>query len=193
MATDSQDSAAATTAAHWDRTAGSTFPSGPTPRWDKFERALRWFSVVVVFGIVILALFGFAGLATSRADTAGGDMTVRVDYATVSRPGLATPLTITIESTTGRLPDELTVEIPRAYFSMFDENGLDPAPDAVTSDGETEIWSFEPGDVSTLSIDFDARLQPNMHYGRDGWVIVRDGETDTDPGVRVDFHTRVMP
>ena len=193
MATDTDDSAAATTAARRDRTGGSTFPSGPTPRWDKFERLLRLFSVVVVFGIVILALLGYAGLATSRADTTDGDLTVQVDYATVSRPGLATPLTITIDSTAGRLPDELTVEMPRAYLAMFDENGLDPSPDAVTSDGETEIWTFEPGDVSTLSIDFDARLQPNMHYGRDGWVIVRDGDADTDPGVRVDFHTRVMP
>jgi hypothetical protein len=193
MATDTDDSAAAGTAAHRDRTAGSTFPSGPTPRWDKFERLLRSFAVVVVFGIVIFSLLGFAGLTTSRADTTDGDMTVRVHYATVSRPGLATPLTITIESSAGRLPYELTVELPRAYLSMFDENGLDPTPDSISSDGETEIWTFQPGDVSTLSIDFDARLQPNMHYGRDGWVIVRDGAADTDPGVRVDFHTRVMP
>jgi hypothetical protein len=192
MSMDTDESAAAPTARR-GRTVGSTFPSGPTPRWDKFERLLRSFSVVVVFGIVILAVLGFAGLATSRADTTDGDLTVRVDYATVSRPGLATPLTITIESAAGQLPGELTVEIPRAYLSMFDENGLDPSPDAVTSDGETEIWTFQPGDVSTLSIDFDARLQPNMHYGRDGWVVVRSGDADADPGVRVDFHTRVMP
>ena len=191
MATDTDDSA--TTALNSDRPPGSTFPVGPTRQWDRFERALRSFSVVVVFGIVILALFGFAGLATSSADATAGDLTVRVDYATVSRPGLATPLSITIESTTGQLPEELTVEIPRAYLSMFDENGLDPSPEAITSDGETEIWTFQPGDVATLSIDFDARLQPNMHYGRDGWVIVRGDGADTDPGVRVDFHTRVMP
>ncbi|MET0909838.1 MAG: hypothetical protein ABWZ99_10225 [Ilumatobacteraceae bacterium] len=167
----------------------STFPTNPSSGWDVFERTLRWVSVVVVFGVVVLALFGFAGLATGSATTEGDEFSVRVEYATVSRPGLATPLVIEVEATEGTLPAEVTVEIPRAYLAMFDENGLDPAPDAVTSDGTTEIWTFRPGDVATLSIDFDARLQPNMHYSRDGWVIVRGGDSD----VRVDFRTRVMP
>ena len=82
--------------------------------------------------------------------------------------GLATPFVIDIRSTDGPLPAEVTVEMPRGYLAMFDENGLDPPPDSVTSDGDTEIWTFAPGDVSVLSIDFDARLQPNMHYDRDG-------------------------
>jgi hypothetical protein len=117
-------------------------------------------------------------------------MTVRVKFAEVSRPGIATPLVIDIATRNGEnLPEELTVEIPRRYLDMFDENGLDPPPDTVTSDGVTEIWTFEPGDVSVLSIDFDARLQPNSHFGRDGFVIVRGGDDE----VRVDFHTRVLP
>ena len=40
-----------------------------------------------------------------------------------------------------------------------------------------------------VAIELDARLQPNIHYSRDGWVEVSGGE-DT---VRVDFHTRVLP
>lgn len=185
MSVDANDQAAR------GRAPGSTFPPGPSARWDVFERSLQSLSIVVVFGIVAFALFGFAGLATRGTDNTVGDLTVHVDYATVSRPGLATPLVIGIESTSGMLPAELTVELPRAYLAMFDENGLDPSPDSVTSDGDTEIWTFRPGDVSVLSIDFDARLQPNMHYGRDGWVIVRG--SDSDEAVRVDFHTRVMP
>jgi len=172
-----------------DHPSGSTFPTNPSPRWDMFERTLRWVSVVVVFGIVLLALLGFAGLATGSATTDGDEFDVRVEYATVSRPGLATPFVIEVESNAGVLPDELTIEIPRAYLSMFDENGLDPAPDTVSSDGTTEVWTFQTDDVSTLSIDFDARLQPNMHYSRDGWVVVSGGDTE----VRVDFRTRVMP
>jgi hypothetical protein len=167
----------------------STHPRVPTRGWDSFERILRVVSVVVIFGIVIAALFGFAGLTTGTAANSSGPLSVDVEYATVSRPGLATPLVIDIRSTEGALPPEVTLEIPRAYLSMFDENGLDPAPDSVTSDGETEIWTFAPGDVDTLSIDFDARLQPNMHYDRAGWVVVRAGDDE----VRVDFTTRVMP
>ncbi len=172
-----------------DAGAGSTYPLNPSPGWDVFERVLRSVSVIVIFGVVLFALFGFAGLTTGSETTDGDEFSVRVEYATVSRPGLATPFVIDVESASGALPDELTVEIPRRYLAMFDENGLDPAPDSITSDGETEIWTFRPGDVATLSIDFDARLQPNMHFGRDAWVRVRGG----DSAVRVDFRTNVMP
>lgn len=166
-----------------------THPGVPTRGWDSFERILRVVSVVVIFGIVIAALLGFAGLTTDTQDDSAGRLSVEVEYATVSRPGLATPLVIDIRSTEGLLPPEVTLELPREYLSMFDENGLDPAPDSVTSDGDTEVWTFAPGDVDTLSIDFDARLQPNIHYDRHGWVIVRAGDDE----VRVDFTTRVMP
>jgi hypothetical protein len=172
-----------------ERSPGSTSPLNPSPRWDAFERALRWVSVVVVFGVVAFALFGFAGLATGSATTDGEEFSVRVEYATVSWPGLATPFVVEIESTSATLPAELTVELPRNYLAMFDENGLDPAPDSITSDGQTEVWTFRPGPVATLSIDFDARLQPNVHYSRDGWVIVQGGDSE----VRVDFRTRVIP
>lgn len=168
----------------------STIPVGPSAAWDRFERVLRVISVCIVFGVVIAALLGLAGVDTGTNAEASDSLSVRVEYAEVSRPGIATPLIIDIASRDGAdLPAELTVEIPRNYLAMFDENGLDPAPDSVTSDGVTEIWTYRPGDVSILSIDYDARLQPNTHFGRDGWVIVRaDGDE-----VRVDFHTRVMP
>lgn len=168
----------------------STIPTGPSTGWDLFERMLRIVAVCTVFGVVIAALFGLFGLTTGSNAEASDSLEVRVEYAEVSRPGIATPLVIEIASQDGAtLPAEVTVEIPRHYLDMFDENGLDPAPDSVSSDGVTEIWTFEPGDVSVLSIDFDARLQPNSHFGRDGFVIVRgDGEE-----VRVDFHTRVLP
>lgn len=185
----SGDAAQSISSAAVDPPAGSTHPVNPSPRWDAFERSLRWVSVVIVFGVVGLALSGFAGLATDSTTTTGDEFSVRVEYATVSRPGLATPFIVEIESTSGTLPTELTIELPRNYLAMFDENGLDPAPDSISSDGETEVWTFRPGDVATLSIDFDARLQPNTHFSRDGWVVVQGGES----AVRVDFRTRVMP
>jgi len=173
-----------------DRPRRSTVPTGPSAGWDRFERALRVVAVCFVFGVVIAALLGWAGIETGSNAEASDSMSVRVEYAEVTRPGIATPLIIEIASRDGKnLPAEVTVEIPRNYLAIFDENGLDPAPDSVSSDGITEIWTFQPGDVSILSIDYDARLQPNTHFGRDGWVIVRaDGDE-----VRVDFHTRVMP
>ena len=81
------------------------------------------------------------------------------------------------------------MEIPRHYLSMFDANGPDPAPDTVSSDGTTEVWTFRLDGQPRVVIELDAHLQPNMHSSRDGWVEVSGGG-DT---VRVDFHTRVLP
>lgn len=165
-------------------------PDNPTVAWDRFERGLRIFAVAAVFGIVGYALLGFAGLTTTHASQTSGDLTVTVMYASVSRPGIPTPFVIDIERVSGdALPAEIQVEIPRRYLSMFDENGLDPSPDSISSDGVTELWTFTTAGESKLVIDFDARLQPNMHYGRDGWVEVTSGSES----VRVDFHTKVMP
>jgi hypothetical protein len=168
----------------------STVPDNPSPAWDRFERLLRLLAVAAVISIVACAVFGFAGLTTTHASSTAGDITVTVTYASVSRAGLPTPFVIAIETVgRGPLPDELDVEVPRHYLSMFDENGLDPSPDSISSDGDTEVWTFMTGEESKLVIDLDARLQPNMHYGRDGWVEVRGGPSP----VRVEWRTRVLP
>ena len=66
------------------------FPgTGPSVGWDRFERSLRFIAVVVVFGVVVFALLGFAGLTTATAQNENGDLRVEVGYAEVSRPGLA--------------------------------------------------------------------------------------------------------
>ncbi len=150
-------------------------------------------TTVVVVGVVVLAITGALGLRTATASQHDGDLSVEVSHASVSRPGLPTPLTITVATVDGSaLPAELTVEIPRSYLDLFDENGLAPEPDAVASDGFTETWTYSTAGESILSIDFDARLQPNAQWGiQRGWITV--SAQDAGAAVRVDFETRVMP
>lgn len=170
--------------------AASTLPQDPSVRWQRFEKTLRALAVVVAFGVVGYALFGCAGLTTASSSKTSGALSATITYASTTRPGLPTPFIISIETVDGEpLPAMIDVEIPRHYLSMFDENGLDPAPDAVSSDGTTEVWTFRLDGQPKLVIDLDARLQPNMHYGRDGWVEITGGVD----AVRVDFHTRVLP
>ncbi len=167
-----------------------TTPTQPTRAWRRFEQALRTLAYLVVFGVVALALLGFAGLRT-RAASANGDVDLEVTYAQVTRPGLATPFGIAIDSVDGGpLPDEIEVQVPTAYLAMFDENGLDPEPDAMASDGTIETWTFRPDGESSLHIDFDARLQPNVHSGETGTVTV---SADGIEPVEVEFRTWVMP
>ncbi len=168
----------------------STTPDVPSAGWSRFERALRAFAFAVVFGVVILALFGVGGLTTATASTTDGTTRLTVFYATVSRPGIATPFRITVEAVGGDpLPAELTLRVPTAYLDMFDENGLDPEPDAVSSDGVTESWTYRP-DGTVLSIDFDARIQPNIHWGTSAAISAVAG--DAAP-LTLTIHTRVMP
>ena len=169
---------------------GSTLPRNPPVNWQRFEKALRALAVLVAFGVVGYALFGCAGLTTATSSETSGALSATVTYASTTRPGLSTPFIIAVETVDGTpLPEVIDVEIPRHYLSIFDENDPDPAPDTVSSDGTTEVWTFGLDGRTKVAIELDARLRANIHDSRDGWVEVSGGE-DT---VHVDFHTRVLP
>ncbi len=170
----------------------STVPEQPSVGWTRFERGIRAVVFLVVFGIVVAALVGFAGLRTREVSATSDRFEVRVTYAQATRPGISTPFEIDVDSTDGTpLPERLEVRVSSDYLAMFDENGLDPEPESSTSDGTDETWRFEvdPG-ASRLHIDMDARLQPNIHSGTTG--TVRVAEPGSSP-VEVEFRTWVLP
>lgn len=168
----------------------STTPRQPTPGWSRFDRVLRLSSMIIVVGIVVAAMLGVAGLRTSSVAAANGTVTLKVTYAKVSRPGIPTPLRIEITATDLRpLPDELVVAVGNDYLSIFDQNGLDPEPDATHFDGDILEWTYSTDAKTTLVIALDARLQPNIHRGRDASVTV--SAPDMEP-VSVRFHTTVF-
>ncbi|MHB1139906.1 MAG: hypothetical protein ACYC2O_13205 [Microthrixaceae bacterium] len=170
---------------------GSTEPDDPTPGWGRFERSLRAFAVLVVFVIVLASLLGVTGLRTRTAAASNGGLDVTVTFAQVTRSGIATPFEIDIEASgTDPLPATVEIDVSSDYLAMFDENGLDPQPDAATADGEVDRWTFEvPEGQRRLHVDFDARLQPNVHSGTTGTVAVRDPEGGGE--VSVEFRTWV--
>ena len=146
---------------------------------------------MVVFGVVIAALAGLAGLRTREAAASNDQLRVVVTYAQVARPGISAPFEIAIDSVGGgELPDELDVEVSSAYLAMFDENGLGPEPDTAASDGTTETWTYRPQGEAALHIDLDARVQPNVHSGETATVRV------AGPGVhpiQLEVRTWVLP
>lgn len=169
----------------------STEPDESSRSWIRFDEGLRYIAYAVVFGAVIASLSGFAGLRTREVTATNDDLTLTVTYAQITRPGIATPFEIAIDREgSATLPDELSVEVPSEYMDMFDENGLDPEPETATSDGTTETWTFRPGEAPTLVIDFDARLQPNIHSGRSATVSVSAPGSES---VEVRLRTWVLP
>lgn len=171
--------------------ATSTRVADLTTAWVVYERLLRGFAITCVFAIVAYAALGGAGLTTATAKGTNGSISVTVTYASVSRPGIATPFGIEIIAVEGALPDQLVVRVTSDYLTLFDENGLSPEPVESNADGEFEIWTFTPSvDQRTLSISLDARMQPDRHRGENATVRV---DAPGQAPVAVSFRTRVSP
>ena len=151
-------------------------------------RALRRVAIgalVVFLGAGALNVFG---VRTATVEASGGGYDLSVEYAAMTRPGLATPWSVEI-TRPGGFAGPVTLSVSSDYLDMFDENGLDPDPSSATADPDRVVWEFEPPDGDTLTVSFDARLEPARQSGQDGVVeVLEDGE----PVVRVRFTTRVM-
>lgn len=148
--------------------------------------------------VVVLSLFlaagalGFLGVRTQRSTASGGGYELSVTYASVSRPGLATPWSFEVRRP-GGFPDGLTVAVTSGYLDAFDENGLGPAPAEERADAEQTFWTFAPQASDTLSVALDARIEPGVQLVRiKGRVAVLAGPAGP-PAVTVSFSTFVMP
>ena len=139
-----------------------------------------------------LGALGFVGVRTRTASTTGDGYVLSLHYATVARPGLDVPWTLTIRHP-GGFPDGVTVVVTSDYLDKLDQNGVSPAPVAETSDAERTIWRFgpPPGDVPTVSLD--AQIQSGVQLARaKGRVEVFAGAARA-AATGLDFSTLVMP
>jgi hypothetical protein len=84
----------------------------------------------------------------------------------------------------------VTIATTGDYFDLFDENGLDPDPEAATTNGDLLIWEFGPPHGDVLTVTFDARLEPASHLRRSAETSVL---VDRDAVVSVRYSTVVMP
>ncbi len=143
---------------------------------------------------LLLGALGFYGVRTRTISAAAGGYELSVRYASVSRPGLATPWSLEVRRP-GGFPDGVTLAVMSSYFDAFDENGLDPAPVAEPSDGERTFWPFGPSAGDTISVSFDARIEPGVQVTRvKGRAEVLAGPGPAaSPLVTVDFGTWVLP
>jgi hypothetical protein len=90
----------------------------------------------------------------------------------------------------GGFDGPITLATTGDYLDMFDENGLDPDPSSSTATEDLIVWEFEPPSGDTLTVSFDARLEPAVQVGRSGeTAVLVDGRSV----VRVAYTTRVMP
>lgn len=175
-----------------DRPSIATDPAPTDISRQTRARTGRRLFIVVLAAFLALGALGFYGVRTTSVSGSGGGYELSVRYASVSRPGLATPWGFEV-TRAGGFPDGLTVAVLSSYFDAFDENGLGPAPVEETTDGDRTLWRFSPTTAETIAVSFDARIEPGVQLTRiKGQVDVLTGRNGP-AAVSASFRTFVMP
>ena len=170
---------------------GSTAPPEVGRRRAQRSRTLRRVFFAVLSMFLLLAMLNVYGVRTGEASARGGGYELTVHYATISRPGLATPWSLEVRRP-GGFQGPITIASTAEYFELFDENSLDPDPSKATSDSDRIIWEFEaPENGDTLTVSFDARIEPGQQLTR---VVATTSVLERGtPAASVRYQTLVMP
>jgi hypothetical protein len=167
----------------------STVPERPSRDRVAKARTTRRVGICLIALFLGLGAINVFGVRSDKVSASGGGFDLTVTYAAMSRPGLATPWEVEVRHR-GGFDGPITIATTGDYMEMFDENGLDPDPSSSTATEDLIIWEFEPPDGETLTVSFDARLEPAVQRGRSGETSVLVGGRSV---VRVGYTTRVMP
>ena len=170
----------------------ATAPERTDRRAVERERRGRWLFGGALALFLALGLGGVFGLRTATVSSAGGGYEMRVTYARITRPGLATALDVEVSRRDGAALDgPVQVAVTAHYLAMFDVNAVSPAPSSESRTPDEVIWEFDPPPGGgPLAVSLDARVEPGIQWGRDGEVQVLDGG---EPVVGSSFHTWVTP
>lgn len=155
-------------------------------------RWVRWAAVAALVAVVGLAAAGRLGVHTDTVSATGGGFALTVDYAAVSRAGLDVPLRVQVDRLDGRnFDDDVVLDIPARYLSIFETQGFFPEPDQSASVGDQVRMTFtQPPQGSSFVMNYDAYVQPASQVGADGRVGV---VVDDEPVVTVEFQTTLLP
>jgi len=168
----------------------STAPAPNDDRAVRRSRASRRVFIVALVAFLAVGALGGYGVRTRSTRSSGGGYDLEVRYASVTRPGLASPWSVEIRRA-GGFDGPVRLATTARYFDSFDENGLSPDPTASTTDGERIIWEFEPPPGDMLVVSFDARIEPAVQLS---WVTATTSVLDGDTAVAsVRYRTVVLP
>ena len=91
----------------------------------------------------------------------------------------------------GGLGKQVTLALTGSYFDIFETQGFHPEPSDESRDSHTLYLTFEsPPEGDTITIAYDAYIQPASQVGRAATVGVVDGGRQV---AVVDVHTRLLP
>lgn len=160
----------------------------PRSKWRRQAWTRRL--LLALFAIpVIGSLFGIVGLRHADVASSAQGYNLRVRYPEISRPGIASALDIYVTDPDG-FDAPVTLSISHEYFTLFDLNGIYPAPSSETVADDRVVWEFEPPEGPRFRVHVDWRVQPSVHRGTAAEVELEVGGTYI---TEVAFDTRLAP
>jgi hypothetical protein len=152
----------------------------------------RWLaraSLTALFLVVAAGASGLLGVHTSSKAASGGGYSITVDYPGTARAGLDALWQVRVVHP-GGFEHDVTLTVSADYFAVFESQRFFPEPTDETRDGDTLYLTFArpPGD--TLTVGYDAYIQPASQRGASATVSVLD---EGRPAASVDFSTMLFP
>lgn len=175
---------------------GSEFETSTATRPDhesvarlRRHRAARRVGIACIALMVALGLTNLFGLRMGSTTAERDGVTFRVEYASVTRSGLATPWQAEVRSP-GGFGGPITISTSADYLDRFDFNQWYPEPSASATRGDLLLLTFERPEGELLRIRFDGRASPT--FGP--WASATTSlETAGLPRLTVEYRTWVMP
>jgi hypothetical protein len=148
-----------------------------------------WVTFLLIGGVVVAGV-AFGGPRSRTVTAHGRDLVLEVTYARITRPGIATPLHVTVHRP-GGFDARIRIGIERHYLALFDLNSIHPQPLSAMTSGRFVVEEFPPPDGETLAVVFDMLTEPGQQSGGSATVAVLDraGRPLATAGV----HTFVWP
>ncbi|MGX6508590.1 hypothetical protein [Rhodococcus sp. SJ-2] len=150
---------------------------------------LRRGAIGLLLVVVVVGFTGRLGVYSATAHASGGGYELDLEYPRVARPGLDVPWNLTVRKP-GGFTEPVVIVVESDYFDIFESQGWTPEPSAETSDADRTYMTLEPPPGDTLSLGFDAYIQPSSQTGASGSASVHENGIDV---VTVEFKTWVLP
>jgi hypothetical protein len=139
--------------------------------------------------VVVLGAVGLLGLHTSTVSSSGGGYRLTVDYPRIARAGLDTLWQVTVVHS-GGFDHDVTLAVSADYFAIYESQRFFPEPTDETRDASTLYLTFAKPPGDTLTVGYDAYIQPSSQRGASATVAVLEAG---EPAASVRITTTLLP
>ena len=143
---------------------------------------------LLTLAVVVGAAGGF-GVRQDEVVATDGSLTLTVLFPSLARAGNDAAFAVTVSDADG-LGEEVELTVDRRYLDLWESQRFYPEPSEETAEGDRVVLTFDaPDSGTTMTVRYDAYLQPVALSGASGTVEARVG----DDAATARFTTTVVP